>query len=116
LQRAPTNAQWIPAIAQRNQTVERFVKPTNDSIPTIVRLFESTTTKQIDLLRNTHGIAIWQKIITSISSEMKKNGSKFEKILRSILQSGQTIKRIHWQDRKINNLKWKGSKKWNLSK
>jgi hypothetical protein len=45
---------------QRAPTVERFGKPTSDSIPTIVRLFRSTTIRQINLLRNTTDIAVWQ--------------------------------------------------------
>jgi len=33
------------------KTIEQFGKPTKNSIPTIVRLFKSTTTKQINQLR-----------------------------------------------------------------
>ncbi len=36
---------------QRASTTEQFGKPTKNSIPTIVRLFKSTTTKQINQLR-----------------------------------------------------------------
>ena len=52
LQRAPT---------ERALTVERFGNPTSDSIPTIVRLYKSATTKRINLLRETPGIAVWQR-------------------------------------------------------
>ena len=52
LQRAPTNIQV---------SVEQFGKPTSDTIPTIVRLFKSTTTKQINELRKTPGVAVWQR-------------------------------------------------------
>jgi len=46
---------------QRAPTAEQFGKPTSDSIPTIVRLFKSATTKRINELRNTPGIPIWQR-------------------------------------------------------
>ena len=59
LQRAPT-IQDDPALhhaptPQRPPTVERFGKPTSNSIPTIVRLFKSVTTKRINHLRGTPG-------------------------------------------------------------
>jgi REP element-mobilizing transposase RayT len=46
---------------QRAPTVERFGKPVSNSIPTIVRLFKSTTTKQINLIRNHPGMPVWQR-------------------------------------------------------
>ena len=46
---------------QRAPTVERFGKPISNSIPTIVRLFKSTTTKQINRIRNTPTIPVWQR-------------------------------------------------------
>ncbi len=49
LQRAPT------------PTIEQFGKPVSNSIPTIIRLFKSTTTKQINLLRQTPGKPVWQR-------------------------------------------------------
>jgi REP element-mobilizing transposase RayT len=54
LQRAPTMDQHTP-------TVEQFGKPTSNSIPTVVRLTKSTITKQINLLLNTPGKAVWQR-------------------------------------------------------
>ena len=39
---------------------ERFGKSTHNSIPTIVKLFKSTVTKQINELRNTPGQPVWQ--------------------------------------------------------
>ena len=39
---------------------ERFGKSTYNSIPTIVKLFKSTVTKQINGLRNTPGQPVWQ--------------------------------------------------------
>lgn len=46
---------------QRAPTTERFGKPTSNSIPTIVRLFKSATTKRINQLRNTPKMPVWQR-------------------------------------------------------
>ncbi|MGR3296433.1 MAG: transposase [Candidatus Bathyanammoxibius sp.] len=46
---------------QRAPTVEHFGRPVSNSIPTIVRLFKSTTTKQINRLRNASKTSIWQR-------------------------------------------------------
>jgi REP element-mobilizing transposase RayT len=46
---------------QRAPTKEQFGKPVSNSIPTIVRLFKSTTTKQINQLHNNHGYPVWQR-------------------------------------------------------
>jgi len=46
---------------QRAPTVERFGKPTSDSIPTIVRLFKSAVTKRINHQRGTRGMPVWQR-------------------------------------------------------
>jgi putative transposase len=46
---------------QRTPTVERFQKPVSNSIPTIVRLFKSTITKQINILRQTPNQPVWQR-------------------------------------------------------
>jgi len=44
------------------KTIEQFGKPTKNSIPTIVRLFKSTTTKQINQLRvSTPMQPLWQR-------------------------------------------------------
>jgi len=40
---------------------ERFGKPTSNTIPTIVRGFKSTVTKQINNIRNTPGQSVWQR-------------------------------------------------------
>jgi putative transposase len=46
---------------QRAPTVERFGKPTSNSIPTIVRLFKSATTKRINEIRGTPRMPFWQR-------------------------------------------------------
>ena len=43
-----------------NYQIEKFGKPTRNSIPTIIRLFKSTITKQINIIRNTPGKPVWQ--------------------------------------------------------
>jgi REP element-mobilizing transposase RayT len=56
LQRVSTIGRKI----NKNNQIEQFGKPTKNSIPTIVRLFKSTTTKQINQIRQTPGIPVWQ--------------------------------------------------------
>jgi putative transposase len=46
---------------QRAPTKEQFGKPVSNSIPTIIRLFKSATTKQINIFCNTPGIPVWQR-------------------------------------------------------
>ncbi len=46
---------------QRAPTEEQFGKPVSNSIPTIVRLFKSTTTKQINKFRNKPSVLVWQR-------------------------------------------------------
>ncbi len=58
LQRAPTTDDAPPDGAP---TVERFGKPTSDSIPTIIRLFKSATTKRINEMRHAPGVPAWQR-------------------------------------------------------
>lgn len=41
--------------------IEQFAKSTQNSIPTIIKLFKSTTTKQINQFCNTPGLKIWQR-------------------------------------------------------
>jgi putative transposase len=45
----------------RTPAAERFAKPTSDSIPTIVRLFKSATTKRIHALQGNPAATIWQR-------------------------------------------------------
>jgi REP element-mobilizing transposase RayT len=40
---------------------EQFGKPTCNSIPTIVRSFKSTVTRQINTIRNMPGTPVWQR-------------------------------------------------------
>ncbi len=47
--------------ARRTPTIERFSKPTANTIPTIIRNYKSAVTKQINELRNTPGTILWQR-------------------------------------------------------
>lgn len=63
LQRAPT-MQRMPNGQPPNHNppmTERFGQPTSNSIPTIVRLFKSATTKRINILRGMPGRTLWQR-------------------------------------------------------
>ena len=40
---------------------EQFGKSTRNSIPTIIKLFKSTATRQINQSRNTPGLPVWQR-------------------------------------------------------
>lgn len=46
---------------QRAPTFEHFGKPVSNSIPTIIRLFKSSVTKQINALRRAPGLPVWQR-------------------------------------------------------
>jgi REP element-mobilizing transposase RayT len=41
--------------------VEKFGHSTPNSIPTIIKLFKSTTTRQINVIRNTPGVRVYQR-------------------------------------------------------
>ena len=45
----------------RAPTFEQFGKPTSNTIPTIIRGYKSTVTKQINTLRNTPAAPVWQR-------------------------------------------------------
>jgi len=55
---APTKA---PAKEYHNSKANVFNRPVKNSLPVIIRSFKSAATKQINLLRNTPGITIWQR-------------------------------------------------------
>ena len=47
--------------ACRAPTLERFGKPVADSVPTIVRSLKSAVTKQINAVRRSQSVSIWQR-------------------------------------------------------
>ncbi len=46
---------------QRAPAMERFGQPTSNSIPTIIRLFKSACTKQINIIRQSPANPVWQR-------------------------------------------------------
>lgn len=79
---------------QRAPTFEQFGKPVSNSIPTIIRLFKSTTTKQINELRNTPGTKIWQR---NYYEHIIRNENELNKI-REYIQNNQ----LNWQEDREN--------------
>ena len=84
--RTPTTTGHYPP------NIEQFGKPVSHSIPTIIRGYKSTVTKQINILRNTPGRPVWQR-------------NYYEHIIRD----NRSYRRIA---RYINNnpLTWKGDR------
>ncbi|MBN2425140.1 MAG: transposase [Calditrichaceae bacterium] len=85
---------YVP-LQQRNmpqRQTEQFGKSTQNSIPTIIKLFKSTTTKQINRLQNTPGLKIWQR-------------NYYEHIIRNELELNRIRQYII-----ENPLKWKNDK------
>lgn len=75
LQRAPTT---------ENTPIERFGKPTSNSIPTIVRLFKSATTARINQVRQTPGIPVWQR---NYYEHVVRNESELDNIRQYIVDN-----------------------------
>ena len=70
-------------------TIEQFGKPTHNSIPTIVRLFKSTVTKQINQIRQTLGIPVWQR---NYYEHIIRNDDELNKIREYIINNPLTWK------------------------
>jgi len=68
-------------------TIEQFGKPTHNSIPTIVRLFKSTVTKQINQIRQTLGIPVWQR---NYYEHIIRNDDELNKIREYIINNPLT--------------------------
>jgi putative transposase len=66
---------------QRAPTVVQFGKPVSNSIPTIIRLFKSTTTKQVNQIRNTPTFPVWQR---NYYEHVIRNEDKLNKIRQYI--------------------------------
>jgi REP-associated tyrosine transposase len=47
--------------ARRAPTVERFGQPVVGSLPTLVRAYKAAVTRNVNLIRNTAGEAVWQR-------------------------------------------------------
>jgi REP element-mobilizing transposase RayT len=70
-------------------TIEQFGKPTKNSIPAIIRLFKSTFTKQINKIRQTPGIPIWQR---NYYEHIIRNDNELNKIREYIINNPLTWK------------------------
>jgi putative transposase len=46
---------------RRAPALERFGKPTSNTIPTIVRGYKFAVTNQINIIRRTPGLPVWQR-------------------------------------------------------
>jgi REP element-mobilizing transposase RayT len=80
LQRAPTD-QHAPT---DGATVERFGRPTSNSLPTIVRLFKAATTKRINEWRGTPSAPVWQR---SFYEHIIRNEAALNRIRQYILDN-----------------------------
>ncbi len=76
----------------RAPTVEQFGKPTSNTIPTIIRGYKSSVTKQINILRNQPGVPVWQR-------------NYYEHIIRDEKSCYQI-----WEYVQTNPLKWQDDK------
>ena len=77
-----------------NKPVEKFGKPTTNSIPTVMRLFKATTTKQINDAMNNRGAKIWQR---NYYEHIIRNQQSFETISNYILNNP-----AKWDNDKLN--------------
>jgi len=77
------------------QNTEKFGKSTKNSLSTIIKLLKSTITKQINDIRNSPGLPIWQR-------------NYYEHIIRNEKELNEIRKYIHnnplnWNDDEYNN-------------
>jgi len=77
-------------------TIEQFGKPTKNSIPTIVRLFKSTTTKQINQLRQTPMQPLWQR---NYHEHVIRNDTELTRIRQYIINNPKK-----WEEDNMNKL------------
>ncbi len=75
---------------------ERFGKPTSNTIPTIVRGFKSTVTKQINIIRDTPGQSVWQR---SYYEHIIRNEKSYNRISEYIwCNPGKWLKDKYYMD------------------
>jgi REP element-mobilizing transposase RayT len=68
----------------RAPTFENFGKPTRHSIPTIIRSFKATVTKQINEIRETPGKPVWQR---NYYEHIVRNENELNRIRRYIIEN-----------------------------
>ncbi len=89
LQRVSTKSEMESDTGMGTKTIEQFGKPTKNSIPTIIRLFKSTVTKQINQIRQTPGIPVWQR---NYYEHIIRNDDELNKIPEYIINNPLTWK------------------------
>jgi len=70
-------------------TNEQFGKPVSNSIPNIIRLFKSTATKQINQIRQTPGMELWQR---NYYEHVIRNEDEFNQVREYIINNP-----LQWQ-------------------
>jgi hypothetical protein len=87
---------------------ESFGKPTSGSIPTIIRGFKATVTKQINQVRNTVGLPFWQR---NYYEHIIGNERELNCIREYIYYNPQK-----WELDIENPIIWKNKKETNINK
>ena len=82
----------------RAPTFENFGKPTRHSIPTIIRSFKATVTKQVNEIRETPGKPVWQR---NYYEHIVQNGNELNRIRRYIVENP-----IKWDSDRQNPVKF----------
>jgi len=95
LQRASTKTE-TESESGNGTTIEQFGKPTKNSIPTIVRLFKSTTTKQINQLRQMPMQPLWQR---NYHEHVIRNDTELTRIRQYIINNPKK-----WEEDNMNKL------------
>jgi putative transposase len=88
----------VPLLS-KSPTFEQFGKSTPNSIPTIVKLFNSTVTKQINILRNTPAQPVWQR---NYFERVIRNDKKLFNIRQYIINNP-----LKWELDNDNPINWK---------
>jgi putative transposase len=77
---------------------ESFGKSTKNTIPTIVKLYKSAVTKQINILRNSPGHPVWQR---NYYEHIIRNDKELYKLRQYIHNNS-----IKWEDDEYHNYDW----------
>ncbi len=64
--------------------IEQFGRSTSNSIPTIIKLFKSTTTEQINIISDTPGVRLWQR---NYYEHIIRNESELNRIRQYIINN-----------------------------
>jgi len=84
LPRARAEGMGNQGTQQRAPTVEQFGKPVSNSMPTIVRMFKSTTTKKINEMRGLPHSPVWQR---NYYEHIIRNEKSLDKIREYIIDN-----------------------------